>query len=113
MTNEFGVRLDANGYAPSIVQIFEDRVCFNCEASGDLARHEIFNGYNRKKSKAYGLWVNLCPRCHMQIHDHSDRSLKVAGQIRCMAEYGWTVEEFRERFGKSYVEVWEHEDERL
>lgn len=113
MTNEFGVRLDANGYAPSIVQIFEDRVCFNCEASGDLARHEIFNGYNRKKSKAYGLWVNLCPRCHMQIHDHPDRSLKVAGQIRCMAEYGWTVEEFRERFGKSYVEVWEHEDERL
>lgn len=113
MTNEFGVRLDANGYAPSIVQIFEDRVCFNCEASGDLARHEIFNGYNRQKSKAYGLWVNLCPRCHMQIHDHPDRSLKVAGQIRCMAEYGWTVEEFRERFGKSYVEVWEHEDERL
>ena len=113
MTNEFGVRLDANGYAPSIVQIFEDRVCFNCEASGDLARHEIFNGYNRKKSKAYGLWVNLCPRCHMQIHDHPDRSLKVAGQIRCMAEYGWTVEEFRERFGKSYVEVWEHEDERI
>ena len=113
MINEFGVRLDANGYAPSIVQIFEDRVCFNCEASGDLARHEIFNGYNRKKSKAYGLWVNLCPRCHMQIHDHPDRSLKVVGQIRCMAEYGWTVEEFRERFGKSYVEVWEHEDERL
>ena len=113
MTNEFGVRLDANGYAPSIVQIFEDRVCFNCEASGDLARHEIFNGYNRKKSKEYGLWVNLCPRCHMQVHDHPDRSLKVAGQIRCMAEYGWTIEEFRERFGKSYVEVWEHEDERL
>lgn len=103
MTNEFGVRLDANGYAPSIVQIFEERVCFNCEATGDLARHEIFNGYNRKKSKAYGLWVNLCPRCHMQIHDHPDRSLKVAGQIRSMAEYGWTVEEFRERFGKSYV----------
>ena len=103
MTNEFGVKLDSNGYAPSVVQIYEDRVCFLCESSGDLARHEIFNGYNRQKSKAYGAWVNLCPRCHMKVHDFPDKSLKICAQIRCMAEYGWSVEDFRERFGKSYV----------
>ena len=107
MTNEFGVRLDANGYAPSIIQPFETGVCCHCEASGDLARHEIFNASNRQKSKAYGLWVSLCPRCHMDVHEHPQLAwqLKKVGQIRAMAEYNWTVEDFRERFGKSYVEI--------
>ena len=105
MTNEYGVKLDANGYAPCIMQPFESGVCFLCEASGDLARHEIFNASRRKKSKELGLWVNLCPRCHMDVHEKPlDFSwMKASGQIRCMAEYDWTVEDFRREFGKSYV----------
>lgn len=105
MTNEFGVKLDANGYAPSIMQPFEDKVCFLCEASGDLARHEIFNGSNRSKSKKYGLWISLCPRCHMRVHDQPRvaKQLKQIGQFRAKCEYDWTVDDFRMRFGKSYV----------
>ena len=105
MTNEFGVKLDANGYAPSIAQPFGTGVCFFCEASGDLARHEIFNASNRNNSKAYGAWVSLCPRCHMKVHDFPEysRDLKRIGQMRCMAEYDWSIDDFRERFGKSWL----------
>ena len=95
--------MDRNGYNPSLLDT-EQGTCYLCHTNGQTVRHEIYMGTGeRSLSKRFGLWVNLCPRCHMQIHDHPDRSLKVAGQIRSMAEYGWTVEEFRERFGKSYV----------
>lgn len=109
MKNEYGITLDKNGYAPSVVDYYGDifERCFLCDYRGDLARHEIFNGYNRQKSKALGLWVNLCPRCHMELHDHPDkaRELKILAQRQAMAWYSWTIEDFRERFGKNYVEV--------
>ena len=104
MTNEFGEKLDSNGYAPSIM---ESKGCYRCGFCGDLARHEVFHGNNREKSKALGCWVTLCPRCHARLHQQDpamDWELKREGQIRAMAHYGWTVKEFRERFGKSYVE---------
>lgn len=106
MKNEFGLILDANGYAPSIIQIYESDVCLICEASGNLARHEIFNGNNRQKSKAYGLWVSLCPRCHYLVHSEPEKYkyLKQFGQIRAMANYNWTAKDFRDRFGKNYIE---------
>ena len=106
MKNEFGVTLDANGYAPSIIQPYESEVCFMCEVSGDLARHEIYNGNNRQKSKAYGLWISLCPRCHNKVHSEPKEYilLKKIGQLRARAEYNWSSEDFRERFGKSYIE---------
>jgi len=106
MRNEYGVKLDKNGYAPSIMHIFADDACFNCEAIGDLCRHEIFNGSERERSKAYGLWVNLCPRCHMDIHNDAElrRQLKVTGEMCALNWYDWTIEDFRERFGKNYVE---------
>lgn len=106
-TNEVGVVLDKNGYAPSIVDpwVDFDQRCFMCNYRGDLARHEIFNASNRQKSKAYGLWVYLCPRCHMKVHEYPDLQLKKIAQWDAMAHYGWTIDDFRERFGKNYVEV--------
>ena len=73
MTNEYGVTLDRNGYAPSIVQDIEG--CYYCETQcGKLDRHEVFHGASRKKSKALGLWVLLCHDCHMTLH-HKDAAL--------------------------------------
>lgn len=105
MTNEFGEKLDSNGYAPSIMG---GRLgCYLCGFRGDLARHEVFHGItNREKSKALGCWVNLCPRCHTRLHQKDpslDWDLKRHGQVRAMAHYGWSVEEFIERFGRNYV----------
>ena len=107
MMNEFGTKLDANGYAPSIVDYYGTTIkrCYKCHWRGDLARHEIFNGANRQKSKAYGLWVLLCPRCHADLHDHPSnwKWLKVDGERQALAHYGWSVEEWIERFGKNYI----------
>ena len=62
MRNEYGEKLDRNGYAPSIIKPpFEADACFICGYSGKLVRHEVFHGPNRTKSKNYGCWVKLCP----------------------------------------------------
>lgn len=106
MTNEFGVKLDSNGYAPSVIEPYNTGYCFLCGKSGDLVRHEVFHGSNRTKSKALGCWVCLCPECHTRLHSKDpmlDWQLHKIGQLKVMAAYDWSFEDFRERFGKSYV----------
>ena len=106
MTNEFGVKLDSNGYAPSVIEPYDTGACYLCGFRGDLVRHEVFHGPNRQKSKALGCWVHLCPRCHGELHSRRpewDWQLRRIGQIRVMAEYEWSTDDFRRRFGKSYV----------
>ena len=105
MVNEYGVQLDRNGYAPSILPT---EGCANCKRETDLVRHEIFHGSLRQKSKAYGLWVRLCPECHMKLHNKFpewDRALKKVGEAACILEYDWSVKDFRDRFFKNYLEV--------
>lgn len=104
MTNEYGTTLDRNGYAPTIMQRAER--CYMCGREGILQRHEIYGSSNREKSKALGLWVWLCPECHHDVHFvHADRKtwLREHGQKRAYQRYGWSENEFRERFGRSYL----------
>ena len=105
MKNEYGVTLDRNGYAPSIVQDIAG--CYYCATRcGKLDRHEVFHGAFRKKSKALGLWVTLCHDCHMTLHRKDaalDALLKRQGQRVAMRHYGWSEDEFRARFGKNYI----------
>lgn len=102
MKNEYGVQLDRNGYAPSL---FPEDKCYLCGKGGELVRHEIIHGSRRTKSKAYGLWVTLCPSCHWKIHHEANTEewMKGHAQHFAMMEYGWTKEDFRERFGKNYL----------
>lgn len=105
MINEHGETLDRNGYAPSIIPAVDG--CFWCgRTDGKLDRHEIFHGANRQKSKALGLWINLCHDCHMELHHTSaqmDAMTKQMGQMCAMEHYGWDKDEFRRRFGKNYL----------
>lgn len=101
------MQLDRNGYAPSL---WPQKACFICQKYGSLyvplQRHEVFHGPYRQKSKRFGLWVTLCPECHINVHhaDPSlDRWLKRVGQKQAMTHYGWTVEDFRKEFGKDYL----------
>ena len=116
MINQFGAKLDRNGYAPSIMQLPGQfgEVCFLCGEdphpgpAGKLDRHEIFGGPFRKKSKALGLWVLVHDRpCHLE-RIHMDAAvalrLKKSGQRAAMRAYGWTVEDFRREFGKNYLD---------
>lgn len=91
-----------------------EKKCFICGRNGRgdrLERHHIFGAGNRPLSEKYGLVVYLCgERCHKlgeysahqnaQISDYLHRY----GQEKAMSENGWTVEQFREIFGKNYLD---------
>ncbi len=105
MKNRFGEVLDSNGYSESIVG--ESHNCCLCGKWGELQRHEVYHGVAyRTKAKNLGLWVNLCKDCHDRLH-HKDASLdlrlKKEIQEKVMEVRGWSVEEFRKEFGKSYI----------
>lgn len=89
------------------------RQCFLCGRNGNgdpLDKHHIFGGANRKKSEKYGAVVYLCHRrCHENgkeaVHKNRETELRLKqyGQLKVMGEQGWTEEEFRAEFGKSWL----------
>ena len=89
------------------------RKCWLCGRNGTtdpLDKHHIFEASNRKKSEKYGLTVDLCHfRCHIfgpeAVHNNAEnmQALHEYGQRKAMEENGWTVDEFREVFGKNYL----------
>lgn len=105
MTNEYGVKLDKNGYAPSVYGEVER--CALCGRTDRvLHRHEAYHGPYRTKSKNLGLWIPLCDLCHEKLHHKGggyDLLVKSMVQNKAMEHYEWTVEDFRQRFGKSYL----------
>ncbi len=104
MTNEYGEALDRNGYAETILP---SSGCYICARTNlPLQRHEIFHGPYRKKSKAYGCWVNLCYECHAEVHHSNLLSLRLKriAQQRAMNKYSLTVSDFRKIFGKNFKE---------
>lgn len=111
MKNEYGATLDRNGYANSIIPFHDENTCFLCGGNGrgKMDRHEVFGGAYRDKSKRLGLWVHLChDPCHMK-KAHGDgkteRGLRYTAQSISMELYGWSVDDFRREFGKSYLEI--------
>lgn len=106
MKNEYGISLDRNHYAPSILQSDTSYCYLTFVSSGKLDRHEIFHGAYRVKSKELGLWVMLSHDVHMRLHNRSpetDRQLKRIAQMIAMEHYGWSTEDFIQRFGKNYI----------
>lgn len=72
-------------------------------------KHHVFGGANRWKSDEYGLVVFLTPEAHNMsdkgIHANREFDLYVKriAQRAAMEEYGWTIDNFREIFGKNYL----------
>lgn len=91
-------------YSPSLL---ESDGCYFCNRTdGKIDRHEVFHGPNRAKSAELGCWVNLCHNCHMQLHQtrpEMDKELKQICQVEAMKHYGWTVNDFRNVFGKNFI----------
>lgn len=89
------------------------RECYLCGANGTgepLDHHHVFGGAYRKKSERYGAVVFLChEKCHLRgkyaVHNNAqqNRVLKAEFQEKIMGEQGWTEDEFRAEFGKSYL----------
>ena len=90
------------------------RQCFLCGRNGTadpLDRHHIFGGPYRKASERYGLVVDLChDRCHENGPEAAHRCRETRerlcryGQEKVMREQGWTVDEFRLVFGRSWLD---------
>lgn len=96
----------------SIIQ--KDRThCFICGMNTNLEPldcHHIWGGANRPKSEKYGLKVYIHHnKCHIfgenSVHQNAEvnKALKAMAQKIAMRHYGWSVEEFREIFGKNYI----------
>lgn len=95
-------------YPPSIVYK-EDR-CAGCGIEINLEVHHIFNSFNRKHSTEDGLTVMLCPDCHRGaingVHGQNkklDLELKETAQLKWMEYYGKTEDDFRKRYGRSWL----------
>ncbi len=88
-------------------------VCFLCGRNANLEPldcHHVFGAANRKKSEKYGLKVYLHHnQCHIfgkdSVHQNNEinQALKAQAEQKAMEYYGWTVDEFRNIFGKNYL----------
>lgn len=74
-------------------------------------KHHIFGGANRKHSDEDGLVIFLKPEHHNMsnkgIHNDKEFDLyaKKKAQLRWMEFYNKTEEQFRKRYGKSYLHL--------
>lgn len=92
------------------ILVTEKGKCFLCRRYGQTEKHHIFEGSGRRRlSEKYGLWVDLCHRCHneppcgVHFNKRRDLVLKASAQIRAMSYYGWSEDDFRKHFRKSYI----------
>ena len=88
--------------------------CWLCGRNGTqdhLDVHHIFSGAYRSKSERFGLTVLLCHRrCHINGPSAAHRSPDTAqrlheyGQRKAMREQNWTIDQFRQEFGRNYID---------
>lgn len=87
--------------------------CIECgKRNCNINLHEIFYGTGKRKlSIKYGLVIPLCDdKCHDQVNSRGihfdvvmrDKWHKI-GQQKAMEHYDWSIEDFRDVFGKSYL----------
>lgn len=99
----------------SILQQDKER-CYLCgEPAGyydPLVMHHIFGGCKaiRDKSEKYGLVVYIHnSKCHIygknavHVNAEINRALQAKAQRAVMKKQGWSVEDFRREFYKSYI----------
>ena len=95
----------------SILQ--KNKRCLLCHTTLNLEEHHVYEGADRHISEERGLKVWLC-RYHHQgdirgnensVHYNIklQKALKAWTQKKAMKYYGWSVEDFRERLGRSYI----------
>ncbi len=82
--------------------------CWFCGSQQYLQMHHVFAGAYRKKSTKYGFVVPLCMACHLLspdgVHVNQERNLVLKRWAQEQFEETHTRQEFREVFGKNYLE---------
>lgn len=80
--------------------------CVLCGQTYGLETHHCIHGSGRRKlADEDGLTVRLCHVCHRNLHDHGfyDHDLQIIAQYAWQKHYKKTAEDFRARYGKSYL----------
>lgn len=93
----------------SILTEYTD-ICIFCGAPAECMHHLLFGNGMRELAEEDGIKVPSCSRCHMtgsiqeRIHDNpmAEKLSKMLGQAVWEKEYG-TREQFRKRYGRSYL----------
>ena len=91
----------------SILQ--KEKECAICGALYELECHHVFGGPLRKLSERHGLKLWLCRKHHTESPEgvHHNRELREElqdfAQRAAMKHYGWTMEEWREKFLRNYL----------
>ena len=108
--------------AKSILQE-KNGYCFLCgryKGSGldSLDEHHVFGGALRDKSEKYGLKVYLH---HLTCHENGKNAVHQSGEVadklkayaqrKAMEHYGWSLDEWMQRFYVNYLEESEYEAE--
>lgn len=89
--------------------VSNEKVCFRCRTTQNLARHHIFFGSaNRKLSEKYGCWIWLCARHHNMSDEgiHFDHEYDTEIKQKCQEEWekrNGDRAAFIRVFGKSYL----------
>lgn len=86
--------------------LFSLGYCWGCHRTIGLERHHIYGGNpDRQHSEQYGLYVDLCHDCHLNVTDEKDKELvtrlKREGQKRFEEVHGHDL--FIQIFGRSYL----------
>ena len=91
--------------------IMPESKLYSTKRRWNLNRHEVFYGRKQRKlSIEYGLVIFLTPEMHNMsdkgIHydKEFDNQVKIIGQKAFMKYYHKSVEEFRQIFGKNYLD---------
>jgi len=84
-----------------------EKECYLCRRPYPLDVHHVFAGARKNQSTKDGITVWLCRKCHKKVQEDADEMLSLQRHIqkRIMDEYGWTEEDFIERYGRSFINV--------
>lgn len=106
----------------SIMQDKQDRTCYLCmmlrsdySVKQTQEHHVIFGTANRKLSEKYGLKVYLCLEHHEEgkeaVHKNAKNALMVKKEAQKAFEKRWPELNFRQIFGKNYLDESDRQQE--
>ena len=104
-----GTKKKRKKHMKSILSGDQPGICYLCGSRQRIEDHHIFFGTgSRTKSEEYGMKVHLCADCHREgpeaVHRYREADLYLKRTAQRQFEKNHTRQQFREIFGKSYLE---------